>query len=96
MKTSYDRTIDSLYVELRPLPAERTVEVEEDVLLDLGKEGEPVGYDIQHASQRKELIAWLIFEQCPTAVERCSASWRNKELVYINQEVHLPICTGAS
>ena len=35
MKTSYDPTTDSLYVELRPLPAKRTVEVEEDVLLAL-------------------------------------------------------------
>ena len=50
MKTSYDRATDSLYIELRPLPAARTVEVEEDVMLDLGEDGEPVGYDIQHAS----------------------------------------------
>ena len=69
MKTSYDRTTDSLYVELRPLPAKRTVEVEEDVLLDLGEDGEPVGYDIQHASQRKELVARLILEQYPAAAE---------------------------
>ena len=69
MKTSYDPTTDSLYVELRPLPARRTVEVEEDVLLDLGDDGEPVGYDIQHASQRKELVARLILEQDPVAAE---------------------------
>ena len=69
MKTSYDPTTDSLYVELRPLPARRTVEVEEDVLLDFGDDGEPVGYDIQHASQRKELVARLILEQDPVAAE---------------------------
>ena len=69
MKTSYDPTTDSLYVELRPLPARRTVEVEEDVLLDFGEDGEPVGYDIQHASQRKELVARLILEQYPVAAE---------------------------
>ena len=34
MRTSYDRTTDSLYLELRPLPARRTVEMEEDVLVD--------------------------------------------------------------
>jgi hypothetical protein len=28
MRTSYDRTTDSLYLELRPLPAKRTVEME--------------------------------------------------------------------
>ena len=69
MKTSYDWSTDSLYVEVRPLPAKRTVEFEEDVLLDLGEDGEPVGYDIQHASQRKELVARLVLEQFPRAAE---------------------------
>ena len=41
MKTSYDRTTDSLYIELRPLAATRTVEVEADVMLDLGEDGGP-------------------------------------------------------
>lgn len=67
MRTSYDHTTDSLYVELRPLPAKRTVEVEADVLLDLGEDGEPVGYDIQHASQRKEVVAHPLLEQCSTS-----------------------------
>jgi uncharacterized protein YuzE len=69
MKTSYDQATDSLYLELRPLPAVRTVEVEEDVMLDLGADGEPVGYDIQHASAKRELIARLILEETPQAAE---------------------------
>ena len=69
MKTSYDRTTDSLYVELRPLPAARTVEVEEDVMVDLGEHGAPVGYDIQHASEKRELIARLVLEERPRAAE---------------------------
>ena len=69
MKTSYDRSTDSLYVELRPLPAKRTVEVEEDVVLDLGEDGEPVGYDIQHASEHTELVARLVLERSPQAAE---------------------------
>lgn len=69
MKTSYDRTTDSLYIEVRPQPSCRTVEIEEDVLLDLGEDGEPVGYDIQHASQRTELVAQLILGQLPKAAE---------------------------
>lgn len=60
VRTSYDRATDSLYVEVRPLSAERTVEVEEDVFLDLGEDGEPVGYDIQHASEHAGLIARLL------------------------------------
>ena len=69
MRTSYDRSTDSLYLELRPLPAARTVEVEEDVLLDLGADGVPVGYDIQHASTKRELIARLVLEETPQAAE---------------------------
>jgi uncharacterized protein YuzE len=61
-----DRSTGSLYLELRPLPAARTVEVEEDVMLDLGEDGEPVGYDIQHASTKRDLIARLVLgEQRP-------------------------------
>ncbi len=69
MKTSYDRATDSLYIELRPLRAARTVELDEDVMLDLGQDGEPVGYDIQHASDKRELIARLVLEEWPQAAE---------------------------
>lgn len=62
MRTRYDRSTDSLYIELRPLPAARTVEMEEDVLVDLGTDGEPVGYDIQHASTKRELIGRIVLE----------------------------------
>ena len=69
MKTSYDKSTDSLYVELRPLPAVRTTEVQEDILLDIGADGQPVGYDIQHASTKREFIARLILEQEQAAAE---------------------------
>jgi predicted transcriptional regulator len=60
MKTSYDASTDSLYIEIRPLPSRRTVEIEPDVMLDMGEDGQPVGYDIQHALNKAELIARLI------------------------------------
>jgi len=63
MKTRYDKSTDSLYVEVRPVPSRRTVELEEDITLDLGEDGKPVGYDIQHASTKTEFIARLILEQ---------------------------------
>jgi uncharacterized protein YuzE len=66
VRTSYDRSTDSLYLELRPLPARRTVEVEEDVMVDLGEDGLPVGYDIQHASTKRDLIARLVLEEGDT------------------------------
>jgi uncharacterized protein YuzE len=69
VKTSYDKATDSLYIEIRPLPSRRTVEIEEDVMLDLGEDEHPVGYDIQHASTKKELIARLILDQAPKTAE---------------------------
>jgi len=68
MKTRYDKSTDSLYVEVRPLPARRTVEIEEDVMVDFGDDGRPVGYDIQHASTKAEFIARVILDE-PQAAE---------------------------
>ena len=51
VKLSYDKSTDSLYIELRPLPAKRTRELQDDVIIDLGEDGQPVGYDVQHALQ---------------------------------------------
>jgi uncharacterized protein YuzE len=65
MKLSYDKATDSLYIEIRPLPARRTREIEPDVNLDLGADGEPVGYDIQHASTRRDLILSIILAAAP-------------------------------
>ena len=60
MNLSYDKSTDSLYIELRPLPARRTREIEPDVMLDLAEDGEPVGYDVQHASTKRDLILSII------------------------------------
>jgi uncharacterized protein YuzE len=62
MRARYDQATDGLYVDLRPLPAVRTVAVEDDVALDIGEDGKPVGYDIQHASTKRAFIARLILE----------------------------------
>ena len=67
MKVSYDRSTDSLYIELRPLPAKRSREIEPDVVLDLGEDGEPVGYDLQHASTKTDLILSIILGAEPRA-----------------------------
>ena len=70
MNLSYDKTTDSLYIELRPLPARRTREVEPDVLLDIGEDGSPVGYDVQHASTKGPLILSIILaDATPLAAE---------------------------
>jgi len=60
---------DTLYVEVRPLPARRTIELEEDVMVDLGEDGSPVGYDIQHASAKPDVIARVILGRARAAAE---------------------------
>jgi uncharacterized protein YuzE len=65
MKLSYDKSTDSLYIELRELPARRTREIEPDVMLDVGEDGDPVGYDVQHASTKRDLILSIILAKQP-------------------------------
>jgi uncharacterized protein YuzE len=65
VRLSYDKSTDSLYIELRPLPAKRTRELGEDVMLDLGEDGEPIGYDVQHASAKQDLIMSIILGHEP-------------------------------
>jgi uncharacterized protein YuzE len=65
MRLSYDKSTDSLYIELRPMPVKRTREIEPDVNLDVGADGEPVGYDIQHASAKRDLIMSIILAAEP-------------------------------
>jgi uncharacterized protein YuzE len=62
IKTRYDKATDSLYVELQSLPSCRTMEIETDIMVDLGEDGRPVGYDIQHASTKSQFIARLLLE----------------------------------
>ena len=57
MKLSYDESTDSLYIELRDLPAEDTRILSDDVAVDLAADGKPVGYDVQHASRNGAAIS---------------------------------------
>lgn len=54
---AYDATTDSLYIKLRPAESVDNRIVSDDVVIDLGADGEPVGYDIQHASCHADAIA---------------------------------------
>jgi uncharacterized protein YuzE len=53
----YDPTTDSLYIKVRVGESVNNRIISDDVVLDLGVDGEPVGYDIQHASQNADAIA---------------------------------------
>ncbi|MFV3128539.1 DUF2283 domain-containing protein [Niveispirillum sp. KHB5.9] len=55
---SYDQSTDSLYVKIRPGTSVRQrYDDARDVIIDLGADGEPVGYDIQFASKHADVIA---------------------------------------
>ena len=56
----YDPTTDSLYIKLRPGESVENRIVNDDVVIDIGADGEPVGYDIQHASRHADAIAEVL------------------------------------
>ena len=55
MKLHYYPETDSLYVELRSEPGAETREVASGLNVDLDANGNVVGFDMDHASQRLEL-----------------------------------------
>jgi len=54
---NYDPTTDSLYIKLQPDESVNNRIVNDDVVIDLGADGELVGYDIQHASNHADAVA---------------------------------------
>jgi uncharacterized protein YuzE len=55
---SYDPSTDSMYVKIRQGASVRQrMDEEREVIIDIGVDGEPVGYDIQFASQHPDVIA---------------------------------------
>jgi len=55
---SYDPATDSMYVKIRPgVSVRQRMDEAREVIIDLGENGEPVGYDIQSASRHPEVIA---------------------------------------
>ncbi|MCY4640873.1 MAG: DUF2283 domain-containing protein [Chloroflexi bacterium] len=55
MKLHYYPETDSLYVEFRAGPGANTIEVTEGLHVDMGADGEVVGFDIDQASRRLDL-----------------------------------------
>lgn len=55
---SYDPETDSMYVKVRPGASVRQkMDEAREVIIDLGEDGRPVGYDIQFASKHPDVIA---------------------------------------
>jgi uncharacterized protein YuzE len=53
----YDDATDSLYIKLRPGESVDNRIIGDDIVIDIGIDGEPGCYDIQHASRHPEAIA---------------------------------------
>ena len=55
MKLHYYPETDSLYIELNGAPGAEAREVVEGLVVDLDVNGDVVGFDIEHASQKLDL-----------------------------------------
>jgi uncharacterized protein YuzE len=60
MRTSYDRSTDTLYVKIRPLPSVGNRILSDDIVLDLGADGAPVACEVQFASKHSDFVAELV------------------------------------
>jgi uncharacterized protein YuzE len=55
---TYDRSTDSMYVTLREGRVAHSIAHDErDFAVDIGEDGEPIGYNIQFASRHPDVIA---------------------------------------
>lgn len=57
MKLHYYPETDSLYIELNPRPSADSREISAGVVLDVDADGNPVGLDIDRASQLLDLTS---------------------------------------
>ena len=55
MKLHYYPETDSLYIELKDVPGTQTREIVEGLMVDLDENGDVVGFDIDHASDKLDL-----------------------------------------
>lgn len=55
MKLHYYADTDSLYIDLNSKPGKETREITEGLVVDLDNEGNVVGIDIDHASEKLDL-----------------------------------------
>lgn len=55
MRLHYYPETDSLYIELKDAPGADTREIVAGLVVDLDANGEVVGFDIDHASQKLDL-----------------------------------------
>ena len=72
MKLHYDSESDSLYIDLVDRPSVESEEIAEGFVLDFDADGQLVGIDVEHASQRVDLKR-LVLETFPAKAETAAA-----------------------
>jgi len=66
MKIEYDVEVDALYIEFRDVHADRNIDIEEGVSIDLDADGHIVGIEILDASEKlKESLSRLELGEVP-------------------------------
>ena len=55
MKVSYDKEVDALYVQLAENLPDGVVEIQDEINLDVSKDGKILGIEILDASQKVDL-----------------------------------------
>ena len=65
MKLLYDKSTDSLYIDLEDTTGVDSFEVADGVVIDVNAEGGVAGIDIDHASRRLDLNALAVVEGRP-------------------------------
>ena len=65
MKLLYDKSTDSLYIDLEDTTGVDSFEVADGVVIDINAEGGVAGIDIDHASRRLDLDALAVVEGRP-------------------------------
>ena len=65
----YDQSTDTLYIKLRSGESvDNEILGDGDVVVDIGAGGVPLGYEIQHASSKRDFIAALILGEARPVV----------------------------
>lgn len=60
MKINYDPQTNSLYIDLSDKSGVESEVVTDNFVVDFGEDGEPVGFDIQHAGTTVDLTELVV------------------------------------
>jgi uncharacterized protein YuzE len=72
MKIKYYKEVDSLYLDLSSKKSVESREVSDGVVLDYDGEGNLVGIDVEHASEKLDMST-LVVDSLPAKIESVSA-----------------------